>query len=53
MSPVEWTKAMQADHDLRLDRARCRDFLATCTTRSQLLTSASVIGFASHAYGHA
>ncbi len=37
-------------HDLAITRARARDFLETCTVRSQLLGSASMLGFAAHAY---
>lgn len=48
-----WSAILQKDHDLQLDRARGRDFLQTCTMRSQLLASASMLGFTSHAYGHA
>jgi hypothetical protein len=48
-----WGDILRQNHERALDRARGRDFLATCTTRSQLLASASVIGFAAHAYGHA
>jgi acetyl-CoA carboxylase alpha subunit len=56
MTPHEPSKAFteeqRAELARHLDRARGRDFLATCTTRSQLLAGVSVIGFTSHAYGH-
>lgn len=50
--PKVFTEEERAELDRHLDRARGRDFLAACTNRSQLLASVSVIGFASHAYGH-